>query len=149
MDVYEILKEDHDAAAKLMKKLDESTENAKETRERIFLDLKTELTLHSYVEELHFYPLLKDRKETKKVTLEAYEEHRLVKKLLEELDSMDKDSEEWLAKFRVLKENVEHHVKEEEGELFSHARKVLSSEKADALGAQIVTEKAKLKASVQ
>jgi hypothetical protein len=148
MDVYEILKEDHESVAELLKKLDETTEQAEQTREKLFLDLKTELNLHAYMEELHFYPLLKDRKESKKVTLEAYEEHRLIKSLLEELDNMAKDSEEWIAKFRVLKENIEHHVKEEEGELFAEARKILSSEKSIALGAQIVTERANIKASV-
>jgi hypothetical protein len=148
MDIYEILKEDHDTVAEILKKLYETTEKAEKTRERLFLELKTELNLHAYMEELHFYPLLKDKKESKKVTLEAYEEHRLMKSLLEELDNTPKDSEEWIAKFRVLKENVEHHVKEEEGELFAEAREVLSSEQAIALGALIVTERAKMKASV-
>ena len=148
MDVYEILKEDHESMAELLKKLDETTEQAAKTREKLFLDLKTELNLHAYMEELHFYPLLKDRKDSKTVTLEAYEEHRLIKALLEELDNMAKDSEEWIAKFRVLKENIEHHVKEEEGEVFAAARKILSPERATALGARIVTERAEIKASV-
>jgi hemerythrin HHE cation binding domain-containing protein len=148
MDVYEILKEDHETVAGLLKKLDKTSEEASENREKLFLELKTELTLHAYIEELLFYPLLKDKNESKEITLEAYEEHRLVKTLLEELDSMSKDSEEWIGKFRVLKENVEHHVEEEEGELFEKARNILSSEDAAAIGAQIATEKAKLKASV-
>jgi hemerythrin-like domain-containing protein len=151
MDVYEILKEDHQTVAQLLKKLDkssaESAEEAEE-RERVFLELKTELTLHAYIEELLFYPLLKDKQESKETTLEAYEEHRLVKSLLEELDNMAKDSEEWIGKFRVLKENVEHHVEEEEGELFAEASQVLTAEDAVAIGARIATEKAKLKASV-
>ena len=147
MDVYEILKEDHVAVGRILKKLDETTEQAQQTREKLFLELKTELNLHAYVEEFHFYPLLKDRKDSKKVTLEAYEEHRLIKSLLEELDNMAKDSEEWMAKFNVLKENIEHHIEEEEGELFGEARKILSSEESIAIGAQIVTEKAKMKAS--
>jgi hemerythrin-like domain-containing protein len=148
MDVYDILKEDHETVARLLKKLDKTSEEASEEREKLFLELKTELTLHAYIEELLFYPLLKDRKESKEITLEAYEEHRLVKSLLEELDNMAKDSEEWIGKFRVLKENVEHHVEEEEGELFTEASKVLSAEDAAAIGAQIATEKANLKASV-
>ena len=147
MDVYEILKEDHETVAKLLKKLDKTSEETAEEREKLFLELKTELTFHAYIEELLFYPLLKDKKESKEITLEAYEEHRLVKTLLEELDDMSKDSEEWIGKFRVLKENDEHHVEEEEGELFTKARNVLSSEKANDLGALIVTEKANLKAS--
>lgn len=147
MDVYEILKEDHETVAKLLKKLDKTSEETAEEREKLFLELKTELTFHAYIEELLFYPLLKDKKESKEITLEAYEEHRLVKTLLEELDDMSKDSEEWLGKFRVLKENVEHHVEEEEGELFEKARNVLSAEDAAAIGARIATEKANLKAS--
>jgi hemerythrin-like domain-containing protein len=147
MDIYEILEEDHETVGELLKKLDETTEQAAKTREKLFLELKTELNLHSYMEELHFYPLLKDRKDSKEVTLEAYEEHRLIKSLLEELDNKAKDSEEWTAKFKVLKENIEHHIKEEEGELFAAARKILSSEKAIALGARIVTERANMKAS--
>jgi len=148
VDVYEILKEDHETVAKLLKKLDKTSDETAEEREKLFLELKTELTLHTYIEELLFYPLLKDKKESKEITLEAYEEHRLVKTLLEELDDMSKDSEEWIGKFRVLKENIEHHVEEEEGELFTKAREVLSSEKANALGALMATEKANLKASV-
>lgn len=147
MDIYEILIEDHETVAELLKKLDDTTEKAAKTREKLFLDLKTELNLHAYMEELHFYPLLKDRKDSKKVTLEAYEEHRLIKSLLEELDNMAKDSKEWTAKFKVLKENVEHHVKEEEGELFAEARKIVSSEVSITLGARIVTERANMKAS--
>jgi len=147
MDVYEILKEDHKTVAELLKKLDKTSEDGTEKREKLFLELKTELTFHAYIEELLFYPLLKDKKESKEITLEAYEEHRLVKTLLEELDDMSKDSEEWIGKFRVLKENVEHHVEEEEGELFEKARNVLSAEDATAIGARIATEKANLKAS--
>lgn len=91
MDVYEILEEDHKAVAELLKKLDKTSEEATEKREKLFLELKTELTFHAYIEELLFYPLLKDKKESKEITLEAYEEHRLVKSLLEELDDMAKD----------------------------------------------------------
>src|SRR5262245_104023 len=112
MDVYEILKEDHETIAELLKKLDETSEKSAKNRERLFLDLKTEVNLHAYTEELHFYPLLKDRKESRESTLEAYEEHRLIKSLLEELDNLSKDSEEWIGKFRVLKENVERHLQE-------------------------------------
>jgi hypothetical protein len=147
MNVFELLKEDHREVSKMMQKLEETTEQAVKTREKLFPELKKELELHAFVEETYFYPGLKDVAETKKITLEAYEEHRLVKILLDELDDLDKDSEEWGAKFKVLKENVEHHVEEEEGELFKKAQKVLGDEKAEAIGAEIATEKAKQKAT--
>jgi hypothetical protein len=147
MNVFELLKEDHREVSKMMQKLEETTEQAVKTREKLFPELKKELELHAFVEETYFYPGLKDVAETKEITLEAYEEHRLVKILLDELDDLAKDSEEWGAKFMVLKENVEHHVEEEEGELFKKAQKVLGDEKAEAIGAEIATEKAKQKAT--
>ncbi|HEV7682428.1 MAG TPA: hemerythrin domain-containing protein, partial [Pyrinomonadaceae bacterium] len=75
--------------------------------------------------------------------LEAFEEHRLVKQLLGELDKMDKGEEQWTARFTVLKENVEHHVEEEEGEMFPKARKVLSTEQAEIIGTRMEEEKNK------
>jgi hypothetical protein len=147
MNVFDLLKEDHKEVSKMMDKLEETTENAEKTREKLFVELKKELDLHAFVEETYFYPALKDVRETKDITLEAYEEHRLVKILLEELDDLDKDSEEWGPKFKVLKENVEHHVEEEEGELFKKAQKVLGNERAEEIGAEIATEKAKQKAT--
>jgi hypothetical protein len=147
MNVFDLLKEDHKEVAKMMTKIEETSEQAAKTREKLFLELKKELDLHAYVEETYFYPALKDVSETKEITLEAYEEHRVVKILLEELEDLDKDAEEWGAKFKVLKENVEHHVEEEEDELFKKAQKVLTAEQAESIGAEIATEKAKQKAT--
>jgi hemerythrin-like domain-containing protein len=104
--------------------------------------VKTELDLHAQIEETIFYPALEEADETRDITLEAYEEHRLVKQLLGELESMQKDTEEWTARFSVLKENVEHHVEEEEGELFPKAKKVLSKEDQETLGTRLEEAKA-------
>ena len=76
------------------------------------------------------------------ITLEAFEEHRLVKQLLRELEGLDKSEETWTAKFTVLKENIEHHVEEEEDEMFKKARKVLSEEDAETLGTRMEEAKA-------
>jgi hypothetical protein len=145
MNVYDVLKEDHKEVSKLMDRIEKAGEG--DSREKLFLEVKKELDLHAFVEETYFYPALKEADQSKEITLEAYEEHRVVKILLEELEGLDQDAEEWGAKFKVLKENVEHHVEEEEGELFKQARKILSDEQAEAIGAEIVTEKAKLKAT--
>jgi hemerythrin superfamily protein len=146
MNVYDVLKEDHKEVSKLLDKIEKAS-NQEDIRQELFLEVKKELDLHAFVEETYFYPALKDADQTKEITLEAYEEHRIVKILLEELEGLDEDAEEWGAKFKVLKENVEHHVEEEEGELFKKARKILSDDQAEAIGAEIVTEKAKLKAT--
>jgi hemerythrin superfamily protein len=134
MNAFEVLRADHEKVAGIMEKIDQSTERASKTREELFTQLKNELDLHAQIEEQIFYPALEDKEETRDITLEAYEEHNLVKQLLSELESEPKDDEKWTAKFTVLKENVEHHVEEEEGELFKKARSVLSKDEIEELG---------------
>jgi hypothetical protein len=141
MNPFELLKTDHEKVAGLMEKIDATTERGIKTREDLFTQLKTELDLHAQIEEKIFYPAIEDAEETRDITLEAYEEHNLVKQLLTELEAEDKGSEQWTAKFTVLKENVEHHVEEEEGEMFKKARTVLSKEELDELGEQLQTAK--------
>ncbi len=141
MNAFTLLKTDHKTVAGIMEKIDGTTERALKTREELFTQLKTELDIHARIEETIFYPALEKADETRDITLEAFEEHRLVKQLLGELESMAKDSEEWTAKFTVLKENVEHHVEEEEGEMFPKARKVLGESDAETLGERMEAAK--------
>src|SRR5882762_4039784 len=141
MNAFTLLKADHKKVAGILEKIDSTTERGVKTREELFKRLKNELDVHTRIEETIFYPALEKAEETRDITLEAFEEHRLVKQLLAELESLGEGKEEWTAKFTVLKENVEHHVEEEEGEMFKKARKVLSNEDAETLGTRM--EKAK------
>jgi iron-sulfur cluster repair protein YtfE (RIC family) len=147
MDAFELLKSDHEKVAGIMEKIDGTTERALKTREELFTQLKTELDIHARIEETIFYPVLEKAKESRDITLEAFEEHRLVKQLLNELAAEAKDDEKWTAKFTVLKENVEHHVEEEEGELFKKARKVLTKEEIEELGTRMEKAKGEQKAA--
>jgi hypothetical protein len=61
---------------------------------------------------------------------------------------MSKDDENWTAKMTVLKENVEHHVEEEEGEMFPKARKALTEEEIETLGMRMEAAKKKQKAAI-
>jgi len=141
MNAFTLLKADHKKVADLLEKLDATTERGVKTREDLFKKLKTELDVHARIEETIFYPVLEKAEETHEITLEAFEEHALVKQLLTELESMPKGDEQWTAKLTVLKENIEHHVEEEEGEMFKKARKVLNEQEIDLLGTRM--EKAK------
>jgi len=141
MDAFELLKKDHEKVSGIFEKLEPTTERGVKTREELFAQLKQELEIHAQIEEQIFYPVLKQAQETRDITLEAYEEHHVVKELLAELDALAKDDETWGAKLTVLKENVEHHVEEEEGEMFSGARDVLSSEQIEELGARMEAAK--------
>ena len=147
MNPFNLLKSDHEKVAGILESIDETTERAAKGREELFARLKQELDVHTRIEEEIFYPALEDSEETRDVTLEAYEEHNLVKKLLAELEAAPKDTEEWTAKFTVLKENIEHHVEEEEGEMFKKAQKVLSKDEIETLGDRLQEAKSQNKAA--
>ncbi len=141
MDAITLLKNDHEKVSAIFEKLEPTTERALKTRQELFAKLKAELDVHAHIEETIFYPAIKDAAETRAITLEGYEEHHVVKILLSELASMPVDTEQWTAKLKVLKENVEHHVEEEEDEMFKSVRKILTKEEIDNLGARMEAEK--------
>ncbi len=142
MDAFELLKTDHEKVAGIFEKLAETTERAVKTRTELFAKLKEELDVHAHIEETILYPVLRRESETREITLEGLEEHHVMKLLLRELNAMSSvETEQWTAKLKVLKENVEHHVEEEEGEMFVEARKILSREQIEELGAQLEAEK--------
>jgi hypothetical protein len=133
MDIFEMLKKDHREAKDLFESLMESEENS-EDRDELFQELRQALELHSTIEEKYLYPALQEVDETRDMALESIEEHRIVKQLLEELEDLDPEDEQWDAKLKVLMENVEHHVEEEEKELFKKAQKVLSKDEIKEMG---------------
>jgi len=138
MDPFELLKKDHKTVSKLFQRIEAASGKAKLP---VFKQIKSELDLHTHIEEAIFYPALEKARETRDLTLEAYEEHKVVKELLSELDAAKTVSDEWEAKLTVLKENVEHHVDEEENELFDKANDVLTGEEAERLGDRMNAEK--------
>ena len=141
MDAFNLLKADHRKVEELFSELESARGQAKM---RVFEQIKTELELHTHIEETIFYPALEKPKQTHDLTLEAYEEHDVVKKLLQELSRAKTANEEWEAKAKVLQENVEHHVEEEENELFEKAQQALGETDIEALGEQMETEKERM-----
>jgi len=141
MDLYKLLHEDHLKVKSLLKELEDTTEKAEKTRFRLIKEVEMELTVHSEAEEKFLYPRLQGISETKDLAFEAIEEHKVVKSLLTELVSEPKGTAEWSAKLTVLKENVEHHIEEEEGPLFSKAKRALSREDAETIGDTIMAFK--------
>ena len=148
MNPFDLLKKDHKKVAELLDKLEKTTERGLKTRDQLFQQVKEELELHSAIEEEIFYPALQEEEDTKDITLEAFEEHKIVKTLLEELDSMPRDDDQWAAKLTVLKENVEHHVEEEEGEMFKKAKKALNDDELEDLGDRMAEQKKEATAAV-
>ena len=145
MNAFQLLKEDHKTVSGIFQQLEPTTERAEKTRTQLFARLKEELDIHARIEETIFYPAIKQAAETREIVLEGFEEHHVVKLLLKELEAMPVDTEEWAAKLKVLQENVEHHVEEEEGEMFQKARQVIDEEQINDLGARMEELKTQLK----
>jgi len=144
MNAIQLLKDDHKKVSALFEQLEPTTERAEKAREELFGKLKQELDIHAKIEESIFYPAIKQAAETRDIVMEGFEEHHVIKILLKELDSMPVGTEQWTAKLKVLKENVEHHVEEEEGEMFPKSKDVLETQQIDQLGAQMEEMKKQL-----
>ena len=141
MDAITMLKTDHDKVKKLLTELESTTERGVKTREELFATIKGELSIHEVIEEEIFYPALKSHPKAKDIVLEGYEEHHVVDLLMGELESLDVSDETWGAKATVMKENIEHHIEEEEGEMFKQARAVFDRQELEDLGARMAERK--------
>jgi len=138
MDAISLLKDDHDKVKKMLADGEETTERAEKTRTEVFAKIKEEMLIHERIEEEIFYPALKQHPKAKEIVLEGFEEHHVVDEIMGELEATDVTDEQWGAKFKVMKENIEHHIEEEESEMFKQARQVFSSEELEELGARMM-----------
>ena len=134
MDAMSLLEEDHRKVKKMLAELESTTERGVKTREELFTKVKQELVVHEAIEEEIFYPALKEHPKTKEIALEGYEEHHVVDMVMAEIEGVAFDDEKWGAKFTVMKENLEHHIEEEEGEMFKQARQVFDHDELTQLG---------------
>jgi hemerythrin-like domain-containing protein len=141
MDAIKLLKADHDKVKGLLNELESTTERGVKTRSELFATIKGELTLHEIVEEEIFYPELKAHPKAADIVLEGYEEHHVVDLLMGELEALDVSDETWGAKAVVMKENIEHHIEEEEGEMFPQARQVFDTAELEDLGQRMEARK--------
>ena len=141
MDAITLLKEDHRLFRKLLEQGDETTERAKKTRHELLDRLVGELKVHEKIEEEIFYPALQGYEKTKEIVLEGYEEHHVADLIVAELRKTGVDDERWGAKFSVLKENIEHHLEEEEDDMFKKARTLLDKAELVALGEKMQARK--------
>jgi hypothetical protein len=137
-----MLKADHTKVKQLLRRLNE-TNGAKE-REHLAGEIERELKMHSQLEEEIFYPAFKAatrKSEEQHLFYEATEEHHVVDMILPALMAANPKSPEFEAKAKVLMDLVEHHVKEEEGEMFVAAREALDEEQLRELGDMMTSRK--------
>jgi len=134
MNAIDLLEEDHRKVKKMLAEGEATTERAEVTRSELYATLRREMETHERIEEEIFYPALKEHPKARDIVLEGFEEHHVVDEIMGELGETDVTDETWAAKFSVMKENIEHHIEEEEGEMFSKARQIFEKDELEALG---------------
>lgn len=139
-----MLKSDHATVKRLLRELSETTDRATKQRESLVETIERELKTHAQLEEEVFYPAFKAAtrgEEAEDLFYEAAEEHHLVDMVLPALKAANPKSHEFEAKAKVLKDLIEHHIREEETEMFVEARKLMDDEQLRALGDLMLTRK--------
>jgi len=142
MDAIKMLKQQHREVAKLFKEFE--TAKADAPREKIFIQIADALAIHAAIEERHFYPAVKEE-QTEELLLESVEEHLEVKRIIADLLDMEAEDEEFEAKMKVLQENVEHHVEEEETDLFPKVEKLFDAGALEEIGAAMAETEEELR----
>ena len=140
MNAIELLKADHDRVESLFEKFKQDETGS---HGALFKQINGELETHTHIEETIFYPaaMKRGKADLKKIIREGLEEHGQVKVLLAELSEMTARSKQFNAKLKVVVEDVEHHVEEEEGEMFPLCEDQMSDAQLERLGAEMEAEK--------
>jgi hemerythrin superfamily protein len=131
VNALDLLKQQHDEVKALFKQFQKADGDGKE---ELFDEIADALAMHAAIEEQHFYPATKDDR-TEELLQEAVEEHLSVKRIIADMLEMEPSDPQFDAKCKVLEEQVEHHVEEEERELFPKVRKGHSKQELEDLGA--------------
>jgi hemerythrin superfamily protein len=142
MTLLEALKADHDYARDLLADIVDAEDAG--GRGKLFGQFAAALTAHSRAEESVLYARLAKSEEGKDAALEGTVEHQIVDRLIADLTAQpDTRADEWTARCRVLQELLEHHIEEEESELFETARKLFEAEALARMGDELTVEKSR------
>lgn len=138
MDIYTELTQEHEEMKTMMESISQSYDK------KTFEQFASELKSHSKAEEQTFYKRVQDEQATHELVLEGIEEHHVAELILRELMDNEGGTEKWMAKFKVLQENVEHHIEEEEGQLFPKAQQIVQGQQAEQLAEEFESRKHQL-----
>ncbi len=146
MDAIKMLKDDHRKVKDLIREYEGAGDGAFKARQEIADRVFAELEVHTALEEEIFYPAVKAKTDDKGKShvAEGMEEHHVVKILISELRALTPEDEAFAAKFKVLSENVEHHIKEEEDDLLPDAKHKLGHDGIEVLGDQMESRRKEL-----
>jgi iron-sulfur cluster repair protein YtfE (RIC family) len=129
MDIYQRIKQEHDLQRQLATALADTSGDSPERR-RLWTQLKPEAEAHANAEEQTFYAALIARQETQEQARHSISEHEDAAELIDTLEEADMSSGAWLQNFKKLRDELEHHMQEEESEVFAQAREVIDEDEA-------------------
>ena len=138
MNAIDLLEQQHREVEELFEEFEGTGDRAKKTKQRLCREISDALAVHAEIEEKLFYPESK-QEDTEELLREAVEEHLSMKRILADLVDADIEDDQFEARMKVLKEQVEHHVEEEEKELFPKVRKACTKEELEDLGERMQT----------
>ena len=134
VNAVDMLESQHREVEALFAKLDKA--DRAERKQNLFSQIADKLAVHASIEEQAFYPAVK-AKRTEDILLESLEEHLGIKRVLADLIDIDAADDTFDAKAKVLKEQVEHHVGEEEDDLFPKVKKLFDEDTLIAIAQQM------------
>lgn len=146
-DAIELLLEDHKKAKKLFKEFEKAREGDAEAKIALVQQACMELKIHATIEEEIFYPAVRDALDEDDLMNEAEVEHDSAKDLISQIEGMESEDPMYDAKFTVLGEYVNHHVEEEEKEMFPKVKKAKLD--LEALGEEMLARKESLMSEMQ
>jgi hemerythrin superfamily protein len=142
MNAITLLKTDHEKVKALFAQVESTNESQ---HQMLFEEIKDKLEVHTHIEETILYPQMKEIEELKDIVLEGVEEHHQVKLIIREIDDLVWDSTKFEPKLKVLIEDVEHHIEEEESEMFPKIEELVDEETLELLGNELELEMKKYK----
>jgi hypothetical protein len=144
IDALSTLKEDHDKVKKMLQQLEKTTERGVKTREELFSKVKQQLEVHETIEEEIFYPALKDHPKPKRSPWRPTKSTTSWTRSWPRSRASPTTTRPGGAKFKVMKENLEHHIEEDEGEMINQAKQVFDRDEMDQLGESMMALKQEL-----
>ncbi len=139
MHAIELLVDDHNKLKTLFGKVNE-TEDEK-TKHNLFQQIRKELESHTKIEEEIFYPAVKTTEGLEDIVKEGIQEHHQTDLFIREIENLADGSDVFDPKLKVLMEGVEHHIQEEEKEMFPKVRKHFSKSELEELGSKMKAKK--------
>jgi hemerythrin superfamily protein len=145
MKIYEALAKDHLEVKELLAELIKLKEGDEETRHDLVADIRDALIPHSRAEESILYNSMRAMQEETGMVMHGYQEHAEAEALLRTLQVADKVDMGWKQTAKMLKEALEHHIEEEEGDIFTAAQELFTADEAEMMGRAFISIKPQIK----